>query len=71
MNDRWGPCRTCRYFASPSNAPEDEDRARCLHPVHSRLDLVVTGASGCTGWELRPGLAREQAESELQEQPPA
>jgi len=74
MNDRWGNCRTCRYFASPSSAPTSAEQARCLHPVHAKLDLVVLGACGCSGWELRPGLTQqqqEQAEAELQDQPPA
>jgi hypothetical protein len=37
-----------------------------MHVELSRFELTVFGASGCNGWELRPGLT-EQAE----EQPPA
>ncbi|HLV60195.1 MAG TPA: hypothetical protein VKY51_02200 [Fredinandcohnia sp.] len=69
--ERWGNCKSCRYFASPSHVPMAAEQAKCLHPVHSKYDLVVLGMCGCTGWELRPGLSEEQVEGEFEEQPPA
>lgn len=57
MRDRnWGHCQHCKYFASPARAPLPTEEARCLHPELSKYELVVFGASGCSGYELRPGL---------------
>lgn len=67
-DSRWGNCKSCKYFASPSHVPMEAERAKCLHPVHAPLDLVVLGVAGCRGWDLRPGLAEENL---ADEQPPA
>lgn len=58
MNERWGHCQHCKYFASLARIPLPNEEARCLQPELSRYELIVFGASGCTGFELRPGLER-------------
>jgi hypothetical protein len=55
-DQKWGHCKHCKYFASPARIPLDAEEARCLHPVLSKYELEVFGASGCSGFELRPGL---------------
>ena len=63
MNGTWGHCQRCRYFASPSRIPLEEEEAECEHPALARFQLRVFGAGGCNGFELRPGLSQtgEQA----------
>ena len=59
----WGHCRHCRFFASPARLPLGDEEAACEHPTLSQFHLRVFGASGCDGYELRPGLAaREEGE---------
>lgn len=53
----WGHCQHCKYFGSMSRVPLNNEEARCLHPELSRFNLVVFGASGCDGYQLRPGLS--------------
>jgi poly-gamma-glutamate synthesis protein (capsule biosynthesis protein) len=61
----WGHCRHCRFFGSPARMPLDGEEASCEHPTLSQFQLRVFGASGCNGYELRPGLTeREQAEEQ-------
>lgn len=55
-NGNWGHCQHCQYFASPAKMPLPTEEARCKHPQLSQYELVVFGASGCNGFELRPGL---------------
>ena len=50
---KWGNCRDCRFFASHSTQPRDDEQARCTHPELSRFELQVSGASGCNAFELR------------------
>ena len=52
---RWGHCEHCRYFGSPARTPLVNEEAPCQHPELSRFHLTVFGASGCNGFELRPG----------------
>jgi hypothetical protein len=54
-NGNWGHCQHCKYFGSPARAPLVNEEAACKHPELSRFHLVVFGASGCNGFELRPG----------------
>ena len=54
-NGKWGHCQHCRYFGSPAQAPLVNEEAPCNQPELSRFHLVVFGASGCSGFELRPG----------------
>jgi hypothetical protein len=35
------------------------EEAACKHRELSRFQLIVFGASGCTGFELRPGISAE------------
>lgn len=62
----WGHCRSCKFFGSPAHAPLGSEEARCMHAVLSQYELIVFGASGCNGWELRPGLSPQ-----IEEQPSA
>jgi hypothetical protein len=63
MNDaRWGHCQHCKYFRSLAKMPLPNEEARCGHPELSKFQLKVFGASGCTGFELRPGLDRNVEE---------
>lgn len=55
-NRNWGHCQHCKYFASPARVPLPTEEARCFHPQLKKYELVVFGASGCKGFELRPGL---------------
>lgn len=63
---KWGHCRTCRFFGSPAAVPLASEEARCMHKELSKFELEVFGASGCNGWELRPGVSEE-----VEEQPSA
>jgi hypothetical protein len=65
MNGTWGHCQRCKYFGSPSRIPLEEEEAECEHPELSRYQLRVFGASGCNGFELRPGLAQTGEQSIL------
>ncbi len=56
-NGQWGHCQHCRYFASPARVPLVEEEARCAQPTLAKFELLVFGANGCNGFELRPGLA--------------
>lgn len=58
-NGKWGHCRTCKHFASPASVPLPSEEAKCKHPELSRYALTVFGASGCNGWDLRPGVTEE------------
>lgn len=60
----WGHCQHCKFFASPAPMPVEDEEAACKHPVHSKYQLLVFGACGCNGFELRPGLEKQT------EQPP-
>jgi hypothetical protein len=61
MSDRaWGHCRHCKFFASPSRMPLEDEEAACQHSELSKFELRVFGASGCNGFELRPGLAESE-----------
>jgi hypothetical protein len=68
---RWGHCRSCRYFGSPAHVPLGTEEALCKQPELSKFELTIFGASGCNGWELRPGLPPEIEEPSFEEQPPA
>jgi len=57
LNGAWGHCQRCKFFASPSRIPLEDEEAACEHPELARYELRVFGASGCNGFELRPGLA--------------
>jgi hypothetical protein len=60
MNDgKWGHCRSCKFFGSPARVPLSSEEARCGHPELSKYHLTIFGASGCSGWELRPGLPKQ------------
>jgi hypothetical protein len=56
----WGHCLHCKHFASPSRMPLEDEEAACQHPELSRFELRVFGASGCNGFDLRPGLAESE-----------
>jgi hypothetical protein len=58
-NGNWGHCQHCKYFGSPARAPLGAEEAPCKHPELSRFQLIVFGASGCSGFELRPGTSAE------------
>lgn len=63
MIDRhWGHCQHCKHFASLARLPLPTEEASCLQPELSRYELRVFGASGCTAFELRPGLDRDVEE---------
>ena len=64
-NSHWGHCQHCKYFASPARMPLPNEEARCMQPELARFELKVFGASGCKGFELRPGLAPEVEEPSL------
>lgn len=55
-NGNWGHCQHCKYFGSPARNPLGNEEAPCKHPELSRFQLIVFGASGCTGFDLRPGI---------------
>ncbi|MBI2893089.1 MAG: hypothetical protein HYY06_06020 [Deltaproteobacteria bacterium] len=56
-NDKsWGHCQNCNYFASPARIPLPTEEAHCNHPELKKFELVVFGASGCSGFRLRQGL---------------
>ena len=55
MDGKWGHCQNCKYFGSPAHKPLVSEEAPCKHPVLSKYQLEVFGASGCTGFELRAG----------------
>jgi hypothetical protein len=40
--------------------PLEDEEAACAHPELSKFALLVFGASGCNGFELRPGLAETE-----------
>jgi hypothetical protein len=61
-DESWGHCQHCKHFASLARIPLPNEEARCRHPVLSRFELKVFGASGCKGFELRPGLEPEVEE---------
>lgn len=61
MSDQsWGHCQHCRFFASPSRRPLQDEEAACRQPELSRYELRVFGASGCNAFELRPGLTEAE-----------
>jgi hypothetical protein len=61
MSDRaWGHCEHCKFFASPSRVPLEDEEAACQHPELSQYELRVFGASGCNAFELRQGLAETE-----------
>jgi hypothetical protein len=61
MSDRaWGHCQHCKYFGSPARVPLQDEEATCQQPELSKYQLLVFGASGCNGFELRPGLAESE-----------
>lgn len=62
QNGNWGHCQHCKHFASPARKPLPNEEARCMQPTLSGFHLKVFGASGCTGFELRPGLDRSVEE---------
>ena len=45
--------------------PLSDEEADCHHPVLSKFQLLVFGAGGCNGFELRPGLAETTEEPGL------
>jgi hypothetical protein len=55
-NGNWGHCQHCKYFGSPARAPLVNEEANCRQQDLARHHLVVFGASGCTLFELRPGV---------------
>jgi hypothetical protein len=55
-NHKWGHCEHCRFFASPALVPVGNEESKCMHPVLAKYDLLVFGAGGCSGFELRAGL---------------
>lgn len=55
-NHQWGHCEHCKYFASPALVPVGSEEAKCMHRALSKFNLLVFGASGCSAFELRPGL---------------
>ncbi len=57
MNGSWGHCQHCKHFASPARMPLEDEEAACRHPVLSKYQLLVFGAGGCNGFDLRPGIA--------------
>ncbi|HLV68593.1 MAG TPA: hypothetical protein VKY73_22405 [Polyangiaceae bacterium] len=59
MDNDWGHCQHCKFFDSPARIPLPTEEARCRHPELSKYKLVVFGASGCSGFQLRPGLQPE------------
>jgi hypothetical protein len=61
-NEKWGHCQHCKYFGSPARAPLASEEAYCKQPELSRFQLVVFGASGCTGFEVRPGVSGQAEE---------
>jgi len=61
MPDRaWGHCQHCTYFGSPAPIPLSDEEAACQQPALSKYHLLVFGAGGCNGFELRPGLAQTE-----------
>ncbi len=61
MSDRvWGHCQHCKYFGSPARVPLEEEEAPCQHPELSKYQLLVFGAAGCNGFELREGVAETE-----------
>jgi hypothetical protein len=38
--------------------PLSDEEAYCQHPALSKYQLLVFGASGCNGFELRPGVEK-------------
>lgn len=61
-NGKWGHCQHCEYFASPARVPLSNEEAACKQPDLARHQLVVFGASGCTLFELRPGMPAQVEE---------
>lgn len=57
---QWGHCEHCKFFASPAPVPLDAEEAECKHPILSKYGLHVFGASGCNGFQLRPGLSQKK-----------
>ena len=55
-NQKWGHCEHCKYFASPALVPVGNEESKCIHPVLAKYELLVFGAGGCNGFELRAGL---------------
>jgi hypothetical protein len=56
----WGHCHRCKFFASPSRQPLEDEEAACKQPELSRYALRVFGASGCNAFEVRAGLAETE-----------
>lgn len=60
MDDKnWGHCRSCKFFGSPARVPLVTEEARCMHRELAKFELMVFGANGCKGWELREGLSQK------------
>lgn len=62
---RWGHCKNCKYFGSPSQVPVATEEARCLEPRLSKFELKVFGACGCNAFELRSGLPSEAEQAPM------
>ncbi|XXF77431.1 hypothetical protein P2318_30920 [Myxococcaceae bacterium GXIMD 01537] len=61
MADRdWGNCKNCRYFASRSDNPGDDELANCIQRELRDYDLKVSGLSGCNAFELRTAAPASQ-----------
>jgi hypothetical protein len=57
MSDaNWGNCKSCRHFTSHNPRPGDSEVAQCAQPDLSEFSLSVSGLSGCSAHEDRPGL---------------
>lgn len=56
----WGHCQHCKYFGSPASMPLVDEEAACQQPELSKYQLLVFGAGGCDGFELRAGLAETE-----------
>lgn len=55
-NGTWGHCKHCKYFGSPAQTPLINEEAPCEQPELAQYRLIVFGASGCNGFELRAGV---------------
>jgi hypothetical protein len=61
MADHIGACITCQYWDVEAPRPEEEkdDVGRCVQPQLKDFGLLVSGASACNHWEIKPDAGPE------------